>query len=106
MSIGATRVLAKPKDDPPQQHRLRCEGPDLSLSQELHRGAREGQGSVSNNAVRDPKTRGAAKMRVLIVEDDASIGELCRLVLEDEGYACRLAGSVVSAREAIADRGI
>jgi len=43
-------------------------------------------------------------MRVLIVEDDASVGELCRRVLEDEGYNCAVARTVASAREAIADR--
>ena len=45
-------------------------------------------------------------MRVLIVEDDASVGELCRRVLEDEGYACGVARSVVLARESIAGRAI
>jgi two-component system copper resistance phosphate regulon response regulator CusR len=45
-------------------------------------------------------------MRVLIVEDDASVGELCRRVLEDEGYSCALARTVLSARQSIADRGI
>ena len=43
-------------------------------------------------------------MRVLIVEDDASVGELCRLVLEDEGFSCALARTVASARESIAVR--
>ena len=41
-------------------------------------------------------------MRVLIVEDDASVGELCRLILEDEGFSCALARTVISARESIA----
>jgi DNA-binding response OmpR family regulator len=45
-------------------------------------------------------------MRILIVEDDASVGELCRRVLEDEGYKCALARTVKAARESIADRGI
>jgi two-component system response regulator ResD len=45
-------------------------------------------------------------MRVLIVEDDASIGELCRVVLEDEGYACMLAQDLSSARASIAERAI
>jgi DNA-binding response OmpR family regulator len=45
-------------------------------------------------------------MRVLIVEDDPSIGELCRLVLEDEGYACALAQDLPSARASIAERAI
>jgi DNA-binding response OmpR family regulator len=45
-------------------------------------------------------------MRVLIVEDHASIGELCRLVLEDEGYACALARNLPSARAAIAEQAI
>jgi DNA-binding response OmpR family regulator len=45
-------------------------------------------------------------MRVLIVEDDASVGELCRRVLEDEGYSCALARTVLAAREAIADHAI
>jgi DNA-binding response OmpR family regulator len=45
-------------------------------------------------------------MRVLIVEDDVSIGELCRVVLEDEGYSCALARTAAGAREAIADRAI
>jgi two-component system OmpR family response regulator len=45
-------------------------------------------------------------MLVLIVEDDASVGELCRRVLEDEGYKCVLARTVKAARESIADRRI
>jgi len=45
-------------------------------------------------------------MRVLIVEDDASVGDLCRRVLEDEGYTCGLARTVISARESIAGRPI
>jgi DNA-binding response OmpR family regulator len=45
-------------------------------------------------------------MRILIVEDDASIGELCRLILEGEGYSCALARSVLAARESIAGRAI
>jgi DNA-binding response OmpR family regulator len=45
-------------------------------------------------------------MRVLIVEDDATIGELCRHVLEDEGYACALAQDLPSARASIAAQAI
>lgn len=41
-------------------------------------------------------------MRVLIVEDDASVGELCRRVLEGEGYDCALARDLRAARESIA----
>src|SRR3954452_15756709 len=45
-------------------------------------------------------------MRVLIVDDDVSIGELCRLVLNDEGYACAHVQDLPSARASIARRGI
>jgi DNA-binding response OmpR family regulator len=45
-------------------------------------------------------------MRVLIVEDDASIGQLCRRVLEDEGYACAVAQDLSSARASVAERAI
>jgi DNA-binding response OmpR family regulator len=45
-------------------------------------------------------------MRVLIVEDDSSVGELCRRILEDEGYTCALARDAIVARAAIAERPI
>jgi DNA-binding response OmpR family regulator len=45
-------------------------------------------------------------MRVLIVEDDVAIGELCRFVLQDEGYACAHVQDLLSARVSIARRGI
>jgi DNA-binding response OmpR family regulator len=45
-------------------------------------------------------------MRILIVEDDASVAELCRRVLEDEGYDCVLARDAVAARASIAERAI
>jgi CheY-like chemotaxis protein len=41
---------------------------------------------------------GAAEALVLVVEDDAVVGEMIRLVLEDEGYAvdwCRSAGEAL-----------
>jgi DNA-binding response OmpR family regulator len=41
-------------------------------------------------------------MRILIVEDDALVAELCGRILEDEGYRCTLARDVAAAREAIA----
>jgi two-component system OmpR family response regulator len=49
---------------------------------------------------------GDRKMRVLIIEDDPSVGELCRRILEDEGYTCALARTVGAARRSIADRPI
>jgi len=42
-------------------------------------------------------------MRVLIVEDDPSVGELCLRILEDEGYSCALARTVADARWSILD---
>ena len=45
-------------------------------------------------------------MHVLIVEDDASVAELCRRILEGEGYSCALARTVKAARESIADRSV
>jgi DNA-binding response OmpR family regulator len=45
-------------------------------------------------------------MRVLIVEDDASVGELCHRILETEGYSCVVARTVKAARESIAGRAI
>jgi two-component system copper resistance phosphate regulon response regulator CusR len=41
-------------------------------------------------------------MRILIVEDDATVAELCGRVLEDEGYDCALARDVAGARAEIA----
>jgi DNA-binding response OmpR family regulator len=41
--------------------------------------------------------------RVLVVEDDTFVGELCCRVLETEGYSCALAHTVEAARKAIAD---
>jgi DNA-binding response OmpR family regulator len=43
---------------------------------------------------------------MLIVEDDASVAELGRLVLDDEGYDCVLAHDAVAARASIAERAI
>jgi DNA-binding response OmpR family regulator len=45
-------------------------------------------------------------MRVLVVEDDASVGELCCRILETEGYSCVLARTLKGARESIAERAI
>jgi DNA-binding response OmpR family regulator len=66
----------------------------------------EGQALGSDDRIRGLRLTGEGKMRVLIVEDDASIGELCRLVLEDEGYNCALARNLAGARESLAGRGI
>jgi DNA-binding response OmpR family regulator len=45
-------------------------------------------------------------MRILIVEDDASVAELCRRVLVDEGYDCVMAHDAVAARAAVAEGAI
>ena len=59
---------------------------------------------MSDSQLRDARLRGGGDVRVLIVEDDALVGELCRRVLEDEGYNCVLARTVTAARESIAYR--
>lgn len=56
------------------------------------------QGSPSD----DLRSRRDDVTRVLIVEDDASVGELCCRVLETEGYSCAVAHTVEAARKAIA----
>lgn len=45
-------------------------------------------------------------MRILMVEDDASVAELCRRVLGHQGYDCVLARDAVAARDWIAQRSI
>jgi CheY-like chemotaxis protein len=48
---------------------------------------------------------GKSPSRVLIVEDDAVVAELCRSILADEGYDCAVAHTLASARDEIAATG-
>jgi CheY-like chemotaxis protein len=44
-------------------------------------------------------------LRVLIVEDDVVVAELCRRILDDEGYNCAVTHDLASAHHAIAVNG-
>jgi CheY-like chemotaxis protein len=44
-------------------------------------------------------------LRILIVEDDVVVAELCRRILNDEGYDCAVTHDLASARQAIAVKG-
>jgi CheY-like chemotaxis protein len=44
-------------------------------------------------------------LRVLIVEDDVVVAELCRQILDDEGYDCAVTHDLASARQALAVKG-
>jgi CheY-like chemotaxis protein len=50
-------------------------------------------------------TKQRRSLRVLIIEDDVAVAELCRRILDDEGYDCTVTHDLASAREAIAVNG-